>query len=493
MKNKYLKIFLIIVLLGTLFYVPDVFAWEGIDYNFLSIGYSQVNVTQSVPLDSQHTTSYTGNLNTQFILSPPYQDNSGILMSFARDIYFVLGTNEPVVAGHTYVLTFGIRRSSAYVTRSLSPYIHDDAIESLYIGDGTTNHLQNDVTYSWRYDQDLSTYGMLDIVTIKVKANVAGTGFVLRLGNSAITDHFMYVNATQNNSNQFIQLWTAQIVDAGADPSLSMIAEISNQLSDINNNMNQNTQTIINNQNQNTQQQIESQQVCSNTIIDNSKISINGYLDSSGNVQNVDTIGITDYINVDKSDIIIIKNSSVGSGYSCFYNSSKVLISCFQNNQQPVNSSINIPNNTSFARFSIVKNGNYPNFSLYSCKNGNQALNDTLTDSDSTGASAHADANFSDFQFNSHGLSAIFNTIVSFLTDVTSSTCSSLSFTLPFVHNEVTLPCMSSIYTTHFPVFLSLYQLITTGLIAYRVIINLFQKVKQLADPNYDKIEVVQL
>ena len=64
---------------------------------------------------------------------------------------------------------------------------------------------------------------------------------------------------------------------------------------------------------------------------------------------------------------------------------------------------------------------------------------------------------------------------------------------LPFVDTTLTLPCMSTIYTTYFPDLFSLYQLITTGFIAYRVIINLFDKVKKVQDPEYDKVEVLEL
>lgn len=120
-------------------------------------------------------------------------------------------------------------------------------------------------------------------------------------------------------------------------------------------------------------------------------------------------------------------------------------------------------------------------------------VNDTLQDSDTTDAIGSADANIEDFEVQDRGLQSLLNTIVAFIGNIANSTCNPLEFTLPFVHNEVSLPCMSTIYNTHFPTFLTLYQLITTGLIAYRVSINLFQKVKQLSDPNYDKIEVINL
>ena len=117
-------------------------------------------------------------------------------------------------------------------------------------------------------------------------------------------------------------------------------------------------------------------------------------------------------------------------------------------------------------------------------------LNDNITDSNvSVGANVLDNA----IQETDLGFGALFLNIIDFIEDIFDSSCSSLTLPLPFVNTNVVLPCMSSIYTTHFPTFFQLYQLITTGLIAYRVIINLIAKVHQLEDPNYDKVEVLNL
>lgn len=100
---------------------------------------------------------------------------------------------------------------------------------------------------------------------------------------------------------------------------------------------------------------------------------------------------------------------------------------------------------------------------------------------------------FSDFQSDSHGLSGIITAPIRLLNSLSSSTCSPLIFPLPFVNNNVSLPCMSSIYSSYFPTFLTLYQLITTGLIGYWVLIKLFGHVKGMQDPKDDRIEVLDL
>lgn len=79
-----------------------------------------------------------------------------------------------------------------------------------------------------------------------------------------------------------------------------------------------------------------------------------------------------------------------------------------------------------------------------------------------------------------------------YIESMTDSTCTPLTFQLPFTHNQVTIPCMSSIYN-QFPSFYSLWQTITTGLIGYWVSINLFAMFKRFKDPMNDRVEVMDL
>ena len=52
---------------------------------------------------------------------------------------------------------------------------------------------------------------------------------------------------------------------------------------------------------------------------------------------------------------------------------------------------------------------------------------------------------------------------------------------------------MRGIYEEHFGTFFSLWQLITTGVISYSVMINMYSKIHNLQNPNNDRIEVLNL
>lgn len=120
-------------------------------------------------------------------------------------------------------------------------------------------------------------------------------------------------------------------------------------------------------------------------------------------------------------------------------------------------------------------------------------INDSLTNSDSSGASDSAGGFFDSFDSNDFGLSDVITMPLSFINDITSSTCSPLVVPLPFVNTNATLPCMNEVYSTYFGSFLSIYQIITTGFIAYWVCIKIFALVKGFKDPDTDKVEVMEL
>lgn len=101
---------------------------------------------------------------------------------------------------------------------------------------------------------------------------------------------------------------------------------------------------------------------------------------------------------------------------------------------------------------------------------------------------------FDDFQVDNHnGISGIVTAPLRLINSLSSSSCSSLSLPLPFVSQNAVLPCMSGIYQQHFSSFLSIYRIITTGLIGYWVLIKLFGHIKGMQSPNDDRIEVFDL
>lgn len=119
--------------------------------------------------------------------------------------------------------------------------------------------------------------------------------------------------------------------------------------------------------------------------------------------------------------------------------------------------------------------------------------NDLLEDDDTQGAQDSAGGFFNGFTTDTHGLTSIITAPLSLISSITSSSCSPLVIPLPFVDKDLTLPCMSSIYSQHFGSFLSIYQMITFGIIAYWVCVRIFNLVKDFKNPDHDEIEVLDL
>lgn len=118
---------------------------------------------------------------------------------------------------------------------------------------------------------------------------------------------------------------------------------------------------------------------------------------------------------------------------------------------------------------------------------------DTITNEDTTGAEDSASGFFNDFDTNTFGLTSIITAPLNAINSLISSSCSPLVLPLPFVDKNLSLPCMSSVYSQYFGGFFTLYQLITTGLISYYIIVRIFNLVKDFKNPEHDEIEVVDL
>ena len=118
---------------------------------------------------------------------------------------------------------------------------------------------------------------------------------------------------------------------------------------------------------------------------------------------------------------------------------------------------------------------------------------DTIKDKDTSESQSEASGFFDDFESDDFGLSDIITMPLTFIQGLSSSTCYSLNLPLPFVDTNVTLPCMTSIYQRYFGSFLTLYQTITTGIIAYWCCINIFRMVQGFKNPDSDEIEVMDL
>lgn len=322
--------------------------------------------------------------------------------------------------------------------------------------------------------------------------------------NASVSYSFLQYNLGQDMHVVGFAQESYSIQDNGNDTTQSVIDASNNIVNNNNattqiivNNDNKNTQEIINNQNANNEDLKNSQKVCQ--LIDKSSIvKDNYYLNLAGQEVSSSNNGITGYMLINNNATIKLLETRTDSGSSifCFYSKEKENISCIDSTTLNIGN-LTIPNGAYFVRFTINKPSNKPQYEV--CKNGNQAINDSLDDLNNSINDSSVDgesiggALTESLEESNLGFGDLLLSIIDFVEDLFDSTCDNLEFELPFVNEDVSLPCMSSIYTTHFPTFFSLYQLITTGLIAYRVILNLFAKVHQLEDPNYDKVEVLAL
>lgn len=125
--------------------------------------------------------------------------------------------------------------------------------------------------------------------------------------------------------------------------------------------------------------------------------------------------------------------------------------------------------------------------------NEQKKTNETLTDDNTQQAQDSAGGFFNDFTTDTHGLTAIITAPLSLIESITSSSCSPLVIPLPYVDKDLTLPCMGAIYSQYFGSFLSVYQIITFGIVAYWVCIRIFNLVKDFKNPDHDEIEVLDL
>lgn len=119
--------------------------------------------------------------------------------------------------------------------------------------------------------------------------------------------------------------------------------------------------------------------------------------------------------------------------------------------------------------------------------------NDILKDDSIQGAQDSAGGFFNDFTTDTHGLTAVITAPLSLIESITSSACSPLVIPLPYIDKDLTLPCMGAIYSNYFGSFLSIYQIITFGIVAYWVLVRIFNLVKDFKNPDHDEIEVLDL
>lgn len=120
-------------------------------------------------------------------------------------------------------------------------------------------------------------------------------------------------------------------------------------------------------------------------------------------------------------------------------------------------------------------------------------IKDSINDSSIDSSSATDFKSNSAFQ-DSNGLDAIIKAPLNFIQSLTSSTCSAISLTIPYIDAQVSLPCMSTIYNKALgQQLVNLIALVINGVVLYRYCLKILQIVKDAKNPNKDGLEVLDL
>lgn len=102
---------------------------------------------------------------------------------------------------------------------------------------------------------------------------------------------------------------------------------------------------------------------------------------------------------------------------------------------------------------------------------------------------------FITFDTNTFGLTSIIAAPLAMLNTISTSgyACEAIDLPMPFVGEDLVLPCLTEVYEDHFGGVFDVYQTVVTGVIGYFVIVGILNTVKGFKDPENDKIEVLKL
>lgn len=120
-------------------------------------------------------------------------------------------------------------------------------------------------------------------------------------------------------------------------------------------------------------------------------------------------------------------------------------------------------------------------------------VNSSINNDNVSEAESKATDFFNNFSTNTHGLTGIITAPLNAISSITSSTCSPLVLPLPFVDEDLTLPCMRPIYEEFFGDFMTLYDIIVLGIVSYWIVVRIFSLVKDFKNPEHDEVEVMEL
>lgn len=129
-----------------------------------------------------------------------------------------------------------------------------------------------------------------------------------------------------------------------------------------------------------------------------------------------------------------------------------------------------------------------------------QQTNQTLTDSTTTGSQTNGTTALNGIQNTmqsklkgTNELTQMVLAPITILTTISGSSCQPITWNIPLVNYQATIPCMSTVYNQYFSGILTLFSTIITGVFAYRTVIKLVSTLKDCLDAENDKIEVIDL
>lgn len=370
------------------------------------------------------------------------QSTLPVTNSYGNELYGYYYT-IPFTNGHTYSINFYISMYAKDLTinsgwpkmylytNNSTVTIVPDRYENLYV-----SYIGADrYAVTWSFELDVVGDFVGCQLTMKYNSSFQNTFTYTGIHDMqlSITD----LTITGGSSND-------DIINNNNQNTQSIINNQNNNTNNIINNNTQNTQEIIDNQNENTQKEIDSQKVCK-MIDKDSVFKPSYYLAANGSEQTgsqswVSNLGISDYFSTTGSTFKVLVGFTQAN--YCFYNVNKSLISCSSSTNLTVGQNVSIPSNASFVRFTIGIPTNQPQIEW--CQNGNQALQDSLTD-DSGVSNKEIDDLFGDLKESNSPVSDLLTLPITLLQAYLTgfdSTCSPYNFGSLYGTNLI-LPCIN--------------------------------------------------
>ncbi len=134
--------------------------------------------------------------------------------------------------------------------------------------------------------------------------------------------------------------------------------------------------------------------------------------------------------------------------------------------------------------------------SINNIKDSTNDIKDSINNDNVDDATSNASGLFNNFENTDFGLTGIITAPLNLIKSMSSATCKPMKFstdTGPFKNVEFSLPCLRDKYEEYFGSAFALYQMITFGIIAYKICVDLLGWVRSFRNPNEDRIEVVNL